>query len=199
MAAAGGRRILPLVVFLAGLLVLGGAILLQLSGISNAPSPSAIGGPFTLTDQNGKTVTEKDLVGAPTLIFFGFTHCPDICPTTLFEVSEVLRAAGDKAGGLQVLFVSVDPERDTPAALKDYLGSFDERIRGLSGSREQTDTIVKAYKVYARKIPTGDTPEDYTMDHTAIVYLMDKQGRFVNAFNLQRPPEEAARELVGYL
>ncbi len=199
MAAAGGRRILPLVVFLAGLLVLGGAILLQLSGISSAPQPSAIGGPFTLTDQNGKPFTEKDLAGAPTLMFFGFTHCPDVCPTTLFEVSEVLRAAGDNADKVRVLFVSVDPARDTPAMLKDYLASFDGRIIGLAGTQEQTDAIASAYKVYARKIPTGDAPEDYTMDHTAIVYLLDKQGRFVNAFNLQRPPEEAARDLSGYL
>ncbi|MGV6873034.1 SCO family protein [Pseudochelatococcus sp. B33] len=199
MAAAGGRRILPLAVFLAGLLVLGGAILLQLSGVSNAPAPSAIGGPFTLTDHNGKTFTEKDLAGSPTLLFFGFTHCPDVCPTTLFEVSEVLRAAGSDADKVRVLFVSVDPERDTPDMLKDYLASFDDRILGLHGTQEQTDAIARAYKVYARKIPTGDAPDDYTMDHTAIVYLLDKQGRFVNAFNLQRPPEEAARELSGYL
>lgn len=199
MAAVGGRRIIPLVVFLVGLLILGGAILVQLSGTSNAPAPSAIGGPFTLTDQNGNTFTDKDLAGSPTLIFFGFTHCPDVCPTTLFEVSEVLRAAGSDADKVRVLFVSVDPARDTAAVLKDYIGSFDGRIIGLTGTQEQTDAIAKAYKVYARKIPTGDDPDEYTMDHTAIVYLLDKQGRFVNAFNLQRPPEEAARELSGYL
>lgn len=199
MAAAGGRRVLPIVVFLAGLIVLGGAILLQLSGISGGPAPSAIGGPFTLTDHNGNTFTEKDLAGKPTLIFFGFTYCPDICPTTLFEVSEVLRAAGSDADKVRVLFVSVDPDRDTASALKDYLSSFDDRIIGLRGTQEQTDAIASAYKVYARKIPTGDAPEDYTMDHTAIVYLLDKQGRFVNAFNLQRPPEEAARDLGRYL
>lgn len=199
MAAAGGRRILPIVVFLVGLLVLGGAILLQLSGISNAPAPSAIGGPFTLTDHNGKAFTEKDLEGSPTLVFFGFTHCPDVCPTALFDVSEVLRAAGSDGDRVRVLFVSIDPERDTPAMMKDYVSSFDDRIIGLTGTPEQIDVIAKAYKVYARKVPTGDAPDDYTMDHTAIVYLLDKQGRFVNAFNLERPPEEAAKELVTYL
>ncbi|MFC0218170.1 protein SCO1/2 [Pseudochelatococcus lubricantis] len=196
---AGVRRALPLIVFLVGLLILGSAILLQLRGGADAPAPSAVGGAFTMTDHNGRQVTEKDFLGAPTLVFFGFTHCPDICPTTLFEVSEVLRAAGDRANGAHVLFVTVDPERDTSVVLKDYLASFDDRILGLSGDRAQTDAIIKAFKVYAKKVPTGDAPEDYTMDHTAIVYQMDKQGRFVGAFNLQRPPEDAAKELISRL
>lgn len=199
MATAGIRRALPLIVFLIGLLILGGAILLQLRGASDSSAPSSVGGPFTMVDQNGRTVTEKDFLGAPTLIFFGFTHCPDICPTTLFEVSEVLRATGDRADEVRVLFVTVDPERDTPEMLKDYLASFDERIVGLSGSKEQTEAIVKSFKVYAKKVPTGDDPEDYTMDHTAIVYLMDKRGRFDGAFNLQRSPEEAAQDLISRL
>ncbi|WP_414525011.1 SCO family protein [Pseudochelatococcus sp. G4_1912] len=196
---AGGKRILPLAVFLVGLLILGGAIMLQLRETANTPAPSAIGGPFTLTSSNGNTVTEKDFLGKPTLIFFGFTRCPDICPTTLFEVSEMLKAAGSDAERVNILFVSVDPDRDTPASLKEYLESFDTRILGLSGTQEQIDEISKLYRVYARKIPTGDAPDDYTMDHTAIVYLMDKQGRFVNAFNLQRPPEESANDLKKYL
>ncbi|MGI6245502.1 MAG: SCO family protein [Pseudochelatococcus sp.] len=199
MATGNLRRALPLIVFVAGLLVLGGAILLQLRGGADAPAPSTVGGPFTMTDHNGRTVTEKDFLGAPTLIFFGFTHCPDVCPTTLFEVSEVLRAADSQADGVRVLFVTVDPERDTPALLRDYLGSFDSRIIGLSGDRAQTDAIIKAFKVYAKKVPTGDAPDDYTMDHTAIVYLMDKQGRFVGAFDLKRPPEAAARDLISRL
>lgn len=165
-------------------------------GDRNAPPPSTIGGPFALTDQNGRTVTEKDLLGKPTLIFFGYTHCPDVCPTTLFEVSEVFAKLG-KDKKVQGIFITVDPERDTQAMMKDYLASFDARILGLSGSEAATESVKKAYRVYARKVPGQNG--DYTMDHSAIVYLMDSRGRFVNAFNLQRPPEEAAKELAKYL
>jgi protein SCO1/2 len=167
---------------------------------NNAPSavtPSAVGGPFKLTDQNGATVTDTDLKGKPYLVFFGFTHCPDICPTTLFEVSEVMRALGPKADGARALFVTVDPERDTPKVMKDYLSSFDPHLIGLSGTPEAVEKMTKAYRVYSRKVPTKDG--DYTMDHTALVYLMDKQGRFVAPFNLKRKPEEAAADLSRYL
>jgi protein SCO1/2 len=167
---------------------------------NNAPSavaPSAVGGAFKLTDQNGATVTDTDLKGKPFLVFFGFTHCPDICPTTLFEVSEVMRALGPKADGTRALFVTVDPERDTPKVMKDYLSSFDPHLIGLSGTPEAVEKMTKAYRVYSRKVPTKDG--DYTMDHTALVYLMDKQGRFVAPFNLKRKPEEAAADLSRYL
>ncbi|MGE0752309.1 MAG: SCO family protein [Variibacter sp.] len=167
---------------------------------NNAPSavtPSAVGGAFKLTDQNGATVTDADLKGKPFLVFFGFTHCPDVCPTTLFEVSEVMRALGPKADGVRALFVTVDPDRDTPKALKDYLSSFDPHLIGLTGDQAAIDQISKAYRVYAKKVPTKDG--DYTMDHTALVYLMDKQGHFVAPFNLKRKPEEAAADLSRYL
>jgi protein SCO1/2 len=158
---------------------------------------SAIGGPFQLTDQNGRTITDADFKGHPTLVFFGFTHCPDVCPTTLFEVSEVLRKLGPDAGGTRALFVTVDPERDTPAVLKDYLSSFDAQLVGATGSREEVDRVLKSYRVYARKVAREDG--EYTMDHTAIVYLMDKQGRFVAPFNIKRRPEEAAADIRRYL
>ncbi|MGD9845470.1 MAG: SCO family protein [Variibacter sp.] len=167
---------------------------------NNTPSavvPAAVGGPFKLTDQNGAAVTDTDLKGKPFLVFFGFTHCPDVCPTTLFEVSEVMRALGPKADGTRALFVTVDPERDTPKVMKDYLSSFDPHLIGLSGTPEAIEKMTKAYRVYSRKIPTKDG--DYTMDHTALVYLMDKQGRFVAPFNLKRKPEEAAADLSRYL
>ena len=180
-------------------LVLGFGLLLTTLWMTfgdNAPPPSSIGGPFRLVDQNNRTVTEKDLLGKPTLIFFGYTHCPDVCPTTLFEVSEVFRKMGaDKK--VQAIFVTVDPARDTPAMMKDYLASFDPRILGLSGDEAATEAAKKVYRVYSRKVP-GEGP-DYTMDHSAIVYLMDSKGRFVNAFNLQQPPEAAAKELAKYL
>ncbi|UQR62932.1 SCO family protein [Bradyrhizobium sp. C-145] len=168
-----------------------------MGGVSKVAQPAAIGGPFQLTDQNGKAVTDKSLKGKPTLIFFGYTHCPDVCPTSLFEISEVLRAMGKDADKVNAIFISVDPERDTPAAMKDYLTSFDPHLEGLSGDPAEVAKVITSYRVYAKKVPTKDG--DYTMDHTALVYLMDRDGRFVSAFNLKRTPEEAAAELKRYL
>jgi protein SCO1/2 len=168
-----------------------------MGGVSKVAQPAAIGGPFQLTDQNGKAVTDKNLKGKPTLIFFGYTHCPDVCPTSLFEISEVLRAMGKDADKVNAVFISVDPERDTPAAMKDYLSSFDPHLEGLSGDPAETAKVITSYRVYAKKVPTKDG--DYTMDHTALIYLMDRDGRFVSPFNLKRTPEEAAGELKRYL
>ncbi|MBN9597543.1 MAG: SCO family protein [Afipia sp.] len=168
-----------------------------MGGLRGAAAPSAIGGPFRLIDQAGQTVTEKSLIGKPSIVFFGFTHCPDVCPTALFEMSEVLRAMGSDAGKVNAYFVSVDPERDTPAAMKDYLSSFDPNLKALTGTPEEVAKIISAYRVYAKKIPLKDG--DYTMDHTALIYLMDRNGNFVRPFNLKRTPEEAAAELKRYL
>jgi protein SCO1/2 len=176
-----------------GLLVLFWAM----GGVSKVAQPAAIGGPFQLTDQAGKAFTDKDLKGKPTLIFFGYTHCPDVCPTSLFEMSEVLRAMGKDADKVNAVFISVDPERDTPATMKDYLSSFDPHLEGLSGDPAETAKVITSYRVYAKKVPTKDG--DYTMDHTALIYLMDRDGRFVSPFNLKRTPEEAATELKRYL
>lgn len=192
------RLVLPLVVFLAGALALAAAAILTFSPSRQGQSGTAsVGGPFTLTTQEGKPLTDKDLRGAPFLVFFGFTHCPDICPTKLFEISETLRAAGPKGETLRALFVTVDPERDTPDVMKSYLGSFDPRIVGLSGDRPAIDAMVKAYRAYARKVPLKD--DDYTMDHTALVYLMGKDGSFIGAFNSEQPPAQAAQEWLRHL
>ncbi len=168
-----------------------------MGGVSKVAQPAAIGGPFQLTDQSGKTVTDKNLKGKPTLIFFGYTHCPDVCPTSLFEISEVLRAMGKDADKVNAIFISVDPERDTQAAMKDYLSSFDPHLEGLSGDPADIAKVITSFRVYAKKVPTKDG--DYTMDHTALIYLMDRDGRFVAPFNLKRSPEEAATELKRYL
>jgi protein SCO1/2 len=168
-----------------------------MGGVSKVAQPAAIGGPFQLTDQHGKAITDKSLRGKPTLIFFGYTHCPDVCPTSLFEMSEVLRAMGKDADKVNAVFISVDPERDTPATMKDYLSSFDPHLEGLSGDPAETAKVITSYRVYAKKVPTKDG--DYTMDHTALIYLMDRVGRFVSPFNLKRTPEEAAAELKQYL
>ena len=142
-------------------------------------------------------MTDANLKGRPTVIFFGFTHCPDICPTALFEMSEVLRVMGKDADQVNAWFVSVDPERDTPAAMKDYLSSFDPRLKGLTGSPEAVAKVISGYRVYAKKVPLKDG--DYTMDHTALIYLMDRDGKFVAPFNLKRTPEEAAADLKRHL
>jgi protein SCO1 len=194
------RTTRPLVVVAAftGSLVIGLVLMLwALGGMRNVAAPAAIGGPFQMTDQTGRTVTEKSLQGRPTLIFFGFTHCPDICPTSLFEISEVLRAMGNEADRVNAYFVSVDPERDNSAALKDYLSSFDPHLKGLTGNPDAVAKMLSAFRVYARKVPLKDG--DYTMDHTALVYLMDRDGKFVAPFNLKRTPAEAAADLKRYL
>ena len=194
------RATRPLIVFaaFAGSLVVGLVVVLWLlGGLRGATAPAAIGGPFQLTDQTGQTVTEKSLVGRPTIIFFGYTHCPDVCPTSLFEMSEVLRAMGKDADRVNAYFVSVDPERDTRAVMKDYLSSFDPHLKGLTGDPAAVAKVLSAYRVYARKVPLKDG--DYTMDHTALIYLMDRDGHFVAPFNLKRTPEEAAKDLKRYL
>lgn len=182
--------------FLAGLLAFTVAILF-VTGRSPVPQPSAIGGPFQLVDQDGKPVTEAALKGKPSLIFFGFTHCPDICPTALFDISQVYKAMGKDGDRVAAYFVSVDPERDTPEILKEYLSSFDPRVRGLTGDPAAVAAMEQAYRVYSKKIPLE--AGGYTMDHTALVYLMDKEGRFVAPFNMKRKPEDAAAELRRYL
>ena len=143
---------------------------------SATAAPSAIGGPFKLASSKGGVLTDQDLKGAPFAIFFGFTHCPEICPTSLWEMSESLKRLGPEADKLKVLFVTVDPERDTPEMLARYLQSFDPRIIGLSGSQKEMEAAAKAYRVYWRKVPTSDG--DYTMDHTALIYLMDSKGAY---------------------
>ena len=177
--------------FLAGAAMLAAAVLYVLPG--DTTRPSSVGGPFRLLDHNGRVVTDANFKGHPFLVFFGFTHCPDICPTALFEMSEVLKRLGPDADKTAALFISVDPERDTPEKLKDYVSSFHPRIIGLTGTPAEIEAVAKAYRAYAKKVPLEGG--DYTMDHSAIVYLMDKEGRFVAPFNLKRSAEQAAADL----
>ena len=193
------RLLLVLLAFLAGLGALFAVLLLVVRPETAAmvPSAAAIGGPFRLTDQNGRTVTDGDLKGEPYLVFFGFTHCPDVCPTTLMELSDVLDKLGPDAARIHALFITVDPERDTPAELKDYLSGFNPRFEGLTGDPAAIAEVAKGYRVYMKKVPLDGG--DYTMDHTALVYLMDKNGKFVAPFNLKRRPEDAAADLRRYM
>jgi protein SCO1 len=199
MTTRTSQILLVVTAFLTGLVVFAGVFLYATGNFSGAArmAGSTIGGPFKLVDQNGKPITDADMKGRPYLVFFGYTHCPDVCPTTLFEVSEVMQALGKDADRTGALFITVDPERDTPAVMKDYLSSFDPHLRGATGDSAAVDAAEKAYRVYAKKVPTGNG--EYSMDHTALVYLMDKQGRFVAPFSLKRRPEDAAADLRRYL
>ena len=162
-----------------------------------APPPRArIGGPFALVDHRGKPVTEHDFLGKPTLVFFGFTHCPDVCPTTLYELSNMLAQLKSDADRLNVLFITVDPERDTPEQLALYLSSFDPRITGLSGTSESIAAAVDAYQAYTRKVPLKDG--DYTMDHTAAIFMMDSKGQYVGTIS-HRETEAAMRAKLRHL
>ncbi len=194
---ATNRTLVIVTAFTASLLIGLLVMLWAMGGVRGVTAPAAIGGPFQLVDQSGATVTEKNMQGKPSLIFFGFTHCPDVCPTALFEMSEILRAMGTDADRVNAYFISVDPERDSKDAMKDYLSSFDPHLKGLTGDPDAVAKVLSAYRVYAKKVPLKDG--DYTMDHTALTYLMDRDGRFVAPFNLNRKPEEAAADLKKYL
>lgn len=162
----------------------------------SASGSAAIGGSFAMTAQDGRVVTSGELEGRPYLVFFGYTHCPDVCSAALLEISSIFKEMGpDKK--ITALFITVDPARDTPETLKAFLENFDPRIIALTSDQAKTQAIAKAFKVYIKKVP-GEGG-DYTFDHSAVVYLMDKRGRFVTAFNVAKPPKQAASELEKYL
>ena len=151
-----------------------------------------VGGPFQLVDQNGRAVDQTLLNGKWTLVFFGFTYCPDFCPTTLGALAATQARMGDKARDLQIVFVSVDPQRDTPAALKDYLASdgFPRGVIGLTGTPEQVASAAKAYRAFYEKVGEGET---YTMNHSLTIYLMGPDGQFRSALAHDLGPEKSAQ------
>lgn len=164
-------------------------------GAQSAASAVRIGGPFRLVDTAGRPVTEKSLLGKPTVMFFGFTYCPEVCPTTLAEMSAALKALGSDADRLNVVFVSVDPERDTPEQMKLYLSNFDRRIQGLTGTPAQVDAAARAYRVYHQKTPLEGG--GYTVDHSSAVYLFDKRGGFVEPIAYGTPHDQLVARLRG--
>ena len=167
-------------------------------GRVDATAGPQIGGPFALVDQEGRRVTEASYAGRHLLVFFGFTHCPDVCPLALGEVSVALDALGPAAAKVQPLFVSVDPERDTPAALKDFITAFDDRIVGLTGSPEEVAAAARAYRVYFKKVPVQGAL-GYTMDHSAFVYLVGPNGKLEAFFTHETKGDEMARKISGFL
>ncbi|PZU79022.1 MAG: copper-binding protein [Rhizobium sp.] len=160
---------------------------------SSETSTPAIGKPFELTSHQGAVVNNATLRGKPYLAFFGFTHCPDVCPTTLFELTDLMTELGPMANQFNVAFITVDPERDSRDLLKEYMTSFDTRIMALRGTPEQTQTAVKAFAAYARKVPTDGG--SYTMDHTAGVYLMDADGMFKGTLDMHEPREVRLKKI----
>ena len=159
----------------------------------------AIGGPFTLTDQTGKTVSDRDFQGRYMLIFFGYTFCPDVCPTTLSTVAAALEKLGPAAARKVVpVFVTVDPERDTAEVMRDYVGAFGSGFVGLTGTPDQIAKVAKAFKVYAAKVK-GDSPGQYSVDHSAILYLMGPDGRFVAHFTHGMSADDLAAGLKKHV
>ena len=165
-----------------------------------APVPQAsiqMGGPFHLVDQNGRAVSDRDLLGKPTVMFFGFTYCPDVCPTTLADMTAWLKALGPDADRLNVVYVTIDPERDTSARLKAYLTAFDPRIRGLTGSPQAIAEAAHDYNVYYQKVALQGG--EYTMDHSTIIYLMDAKGHMAELVQYGTPNDQVVASLKRLL
>ena len=169
--------------------------------ISREAGPSlgggGIGGAFRLVDTDGRRFTERDLRGKPAMIYFGFTFCPEVCPTTLTHMSSWLHELGPQAAGLRTVFVTVDPERDTVPKLKQYLSGFDSRIIGLTGTPAEVAAIARDYKVYYKKVPLPDG--SYTMDHSSLVYLMDAKGQLAGLIAYDEPNAKALAALRALL
>ena len=154
-----------------------------------------VGGPFTMTDQNGRRVTEKDFLGKHMLVFFGYTYCPDICPTELQVMMAALDQLGEQAEKVQPVFVSIDPARDTPEVMKAYVENFGPRLIGLTGSAEEVAALAKAYRAYYAKSGDTSSPDAYLMDHSSIIYLMGPDGRFRKHFTYTTDAQRLAGEL----
>lgn len=166
-----------------------------MSGRLIAVTDDAFGGPFTLTDQNGKTVTDKDLTGKYRLIYFGFTYCPAICPTELSKITNAMKGLGDRAKDIQPIFITVDPERDTPDKLKNYITLFHPSLIGLTGTPEQVKQALKAYKIYAAKVQ-DDGMSDYTMDHSSFIYFIGPDDRLLHIFKTEDTAQQMT-DLIG--
>lgn len=195
---------LPLIagIAVAAAIMIGGLVLIFTRGQERiAPPPTvtaaAVGGPFTLVNAKGETVTEKNFAGKFLMVFFGFTNCPEICPTTLDDMGRTLQAMGDSAAQVTPIFISVDPERDTPRVVGDYVAFYDTRIVGLTGSPEQVAAAAKAYKVYFQRVDLEGG--GYTMDHSALIIVMGPDGTFRGLLNHDVAPEEMALQMKSFM
>lgn len=189
-------RLLPLVVgIVAAVLLAGAAAIYWFDSRSPGQPVASIGGPFTLTDAQGRSVSSADFRGRYMLVYFGYTFCPDVCPTTLNDVAQALDKLGPKADRLQPLFITVDPARDTPAVIGQYTAAFTPRLEGLTGTPAQIATVAKEYRVYYAPHRTGPNPDDYTMDHSSILYVMGPDGGFLGVIRADEGPDAMARDL----
>lgn len=181
-------------------LLIGAGAFLWLSGTDGGNAGLGIGGPFTLQTGAGKTVTDRDFRGKYMLVYFGYTHCPDVCPTTLNAVADALDKLGPKAQRIVPLFITVDPRRDTQPVVKDYAAAFGPSFVGLTGSAAEIANVAKEYRVYFAEHRTGPGPDDYSMDHSSVLYLMDDKGHFVAPVRADLSGDEMAsnlRKLLG--
>jgi protein SCO1/2 len=198
-----GPRLVLAAALLAGFILLGAGAFVALElrdnshGAAGTLLSTAIGGPFRLLDQNGKTVTNTDLEGKWLLVYFGYTHCPDACPTALSNIALALADLGAGKREVRPVFITVDPERDTVRAMKEYVSAFDAPIVALTGSDAAVAQAARAYRVYYAKHP--EPGGDYSMDHTSIIYVMDPKGRFTASFTGEDPPEQIAARLKKLL
>jgi len=160
-----------------------------------AGGPPHIGGPFTLVNADGKTVTDRDFRGKFMLVYFGYSFCPDVCPTTLNEIADAMDRLGPAAARVQPIFITVDPRRDTPAVIKQYAANFSPRLLGLTGTPEQIAKVAKEYRVYYAEHRTGPGPNDYSMDHSSILYLMGPDGQFIEPI----PAEDSAAAIAAVI
>jgi protein SCO1 len=163
--------------------------------LSQGGTASLVGGPFILRDGNGREVTDREFRGKYMLVYFGYTFCPDVCPTTLNEVTEALEHLGAKADRVQAIFITVDPRRDTPAVVKQYAAAFTPRLIGLTGTDEQIAKVAQEYRVYYAEHRTGSGPNDYTMDHSSVLYLMGPDGRFIAPIRADEDAAQIATDL----
>jgi protein SCO1/2 len=190
--------------FVAGLLLLVAAAIAVFALRSEAvrrpgSGVALVGGPFSMTNHLGEAVTEKTFLGKPSLLFFGFTYCPDVCPTELQVMAAALEELGEKGKDIQPIFVSIDPARDTPAVMAAYVANFGDRFVGLTGSPEQVATMAGAYRVFYAKQENKDRPSDYLMDHSSIIYLMGADGSFLKHFSYTADAHILAGEIAAAL
>ena len=185
-----------IVVFCLTVSLLGGLITLI---VVNTPKMETmqLGTAFKLTDDRGQPITEAALKGQPTLLFFGFTHCPEVCPTTLYEMAGWFKSLGSEADGLKAFFFSVDPERDTPELMHNYTSAFTDRITGVTGDPSEMQDVIKSWNIYAKKVPTDDG--DYTMDHTASVLLLTEKGDLKGTISYGSTQETAVAKIRNLL
>ncbi|HEX6978438.1 MAG TPA: SCO family protein [Alphaproteobacteria bacterium] len=160
---------------------------------------ASIGGPFRLIDQNGRERSDAEFRGRLMLVDFGYTHCPDVCPLGLALMADALDRLGPRAEDVQPIFITVDPARDTPDVLKDYVGHFSERMIGLTGTPEQIAEAARAYRVYYKVHGTPENDPDYPVDHSGFIYLMGRDGRFLTHFTHETPPDKVAEAIRRYL